>query len=179
MNLYICSAAALFLGILLDFIIGDPPGWYHPVQAIGALISKTEGWLRKLFPRTPKGERAAGGILVVLVAGCSTLVSLGLLLACYHVHILLGIGVEAVICGALLAAKSLRKESGNVRIALETEGVEAGRKAVSMIVGRDTDTLSEGSGSGSGGDCGGEYLGRSDCPHVLYGPVWRCGGIFL
>ncbi len=143
MNLYICSAAALFLGILLDFIIGDPPGWYHPVQAIGALISKTEGWLRKLFPRTPKGERAAGGILVVLVAGCSTLVSLGLLLACYHVHILLGIGVEAVICGALLAAKSLRKESGNVRIALETEGVEAGRKAVSMIVGRDTDTLSE------------------------------------
>ena len=143
MNLYICTTAALFLGILLDFIVGDPPGWYHPVQAIGGMITRTERWLRNLFPKTPKGERTSGVVLVFLVTGCSTLIPLGLLLACYHVHVLLGTGVEAVLCGSLLAAKSLRQESGKVQEALETEGVEAGRKAVSMIVGRDTEHLSE------------------------------------
>ena len=46
-------------------------------------------------------------------------------------------------CYQILAVKSLKTESDKVFRALKEEGLEAGRKAVSMIVGRDTDSLDE------------------------------------
>ena len=51
--------------------------------------------------------------------------------------------LACVFCWQLLAAKSLRTESLKVEKALEEEGLEAGRRAVSMIVGRDTRDLTE------------------------------------
>lgn len=137
------SGIALLLGVLWDFAVGDPKGWHHPVIAIGRLISGMEKALRRLFPRTKTGERLAGILLAVLVTGCSTLVPAAVLFLCYRLHPLLGILLESLMCGMLLAAKSLKKESMKVAEALETEGLEAGRKAVSMIVGRDTAQLSE------------------------------------
>lgn len=138
-----CSAIALALGVLWDFIIGDPRGWYHPVMAIGRLISGLEKLLRRLFPPTKAGERTAGVLLVVLVAGCSTLIPGAALFVCYRIHPAAGIVLEGLMCGTLLAAKSLKTESMKVAEALEMEGLEAGRTAVSMIVGRDTGQLSE------------------------------------
>lgn len=44
-------------------------------------------------------------------------------------------------CYQILAARSLQKESNLVYLALKNEGIEAARKAVSMIVGRDTENL--------------------------------------
>ena len=62
--MYLCyHTAALFLGILLDAVIGDPKGWYHPVMAIGWLIQRLEQVLRRLFPSTKRGERLAGIVL--------------------------------------------------------------------------------------------------------------------
>lgn len=141
---YFCySTVALFLGILVDLIIGDPQGWPHPVAAIGWLIGRLEGWLRRLFPETRKGERLAGFLLVVIVVGISTLLPAAVLRCSYHIHPLAGILVEAWICGRLLAAKSLKTESMKVAYALECKGLAAGRQAVSMIVGRDTEQLDE------------------------------------
>ena len=99
--------------------------------------------LRRLFPETKTGERVAGTLLAVSVAGCSAVVPAAVLFVCYRIHPLLGILLESLMCGMLLAAKSLKKESMKVAEALETEGLEAGRKAVSMIVGRDTAQLDE------------------------------------
>lgn len=143
MNMIIYSTIALFMGVLLDFIIGDPQGWYHPVMGIGWLIARLEKLLRSLFPKTPKGERIAGVFLAFLVIGVSTLLPAAALILFYWIHPALGIMLEAVMCGSLLAAKSLKTESMKVGKALETEGLTAGRKAVSMIVGRDTESLSE------------------------------------
>lgn len=143
MNILIYSAIALFLGILLDFIIGDPQGWYHPVMGIGWLITKMEKLLRQLFPKTQKGERIAGIFLAILVVGVSTLFPAIFLALFYQIQPIAGILLEAAMCGSLLAAKSLKTESMKVGKALETEGITAGRKAVSMIVGRDTESLSE------------------------------------
>ena len=67
MGVGIYSAIALFLGILFDFLVGDPQGWYHPVMAVGWLVKKTEQALRGIFPHTPKGERLAGGVLAAVV----------------------------------------------------------------------------------------------------------------
>lgn len=62
MNLY-----AIFIGFLLDLLIGDPHWMYHPVRLIGKLIEVLETGLRKIFPKTEAGERKAGFTLVVLV----------------------------------------------------------------------------------------------------------------
>ena len=49
-------------GFILDLLMGDPRWLYHPVCLIGNLISILEKGIRKVFPKTDKGERA-GGIL--------------------------------------------------------------------------------------------------------------------
>ena len=55
----------------------------------------------------------------------------------------LGVLVESFMCYQILATKSLSTESDKVRRALEEEGLPSARKAVSMIVGRDTENLTE------------------------------------
>lgn len=134
---------AVALGFLLDFILGDPHWMPHPVRAIGRLISVLEPPLRKVFPKTEGGELAAGCVLAVLVTGISAGVTGLLLWLCGRVHPWLAFGVETVACYQLLAAKSLKTESMKVYAALKEESLEAGRKAVSMIVGRDTAALDE------------------------------------
>lgn len=61
------SMAALGAGFILDLIIGDPRWLYHPVCLIGNLIAFLEKILRKIFPKTNKGELAAGIVGVILV----------------------------------------------------------------------------------------------------------------
>lgn len=139
----ICSTAALFLGFLLDLILGDPHGMWHPVISIGHLIEKTEQSLRKVFPKTQRGELVGGSCLVLVVAAVSTAVPLALVVLCYRLHWSLGLVLETVMCYFILATKALKTESMRVAQALEQEGLAAGRRAVSMIVGRDTESLSE------------------------------------
>ena len=132
---------ALPLGFALDLLIGDPPGWPHPVIAIGKLISGLEWLLRRLFPKTPEGEHLAGGLLWLTVAGISFAVPYGLLKLCYDARPWLGLVLESVMCWQILAVKSLRDESIKVYEALKTGDLEAARRAVSMIVGRDVERL--------------------------------------
>lgn len=143
MDLFICSTVALFFGILLDFILGDPHGWWHPVIGIGKIITKTEKIVRNIFPKTKKGERVGGIVLAVVVILLSVAIPAVLLYAAYRLHPIVGMVLEAVMCYAMLAAKSLKTESMKVAEALEQDGLEAGRKVVSMIVGRDTERLDE------------------------------------
>ena len=63
---------AVCAGFALDFFIGDPEGWYHPVRAIGWLIRRLETLLRGRFPKTRRGELAAGAALAALVAGAAS-----------------------------------------------------------------------------------------------------------
>ena len=82
----IYSTEALMLGFLLDLLLGDPQGMWHPIIAIGHLIDGTEKFLRRIFPKT-KGQELAGGIfLVLIVTLVSTGVPLGLVLICYKIH---------------------------------------------------------------------------------------------
>lgn len=142
MNL-IYTTVALVIGFLLDFMLGDPHGMWHPIIAVGNLIAKAERGIRKVFPKTNGGELAGGVCLVVIVTVVSAGVPMLLVMLCYHIHWIVGICFEAVLCYFILATKSLKTESMKVAKALEQEGLTAGRKAVSMIVGRDTEELSE------------------------------------
>ena len=137
------SLAALIIGSIVDFILGDPRGLWHPVQGIGWVISRLERILRRIFPSGKTGERWAGGLLVILTLLISVGLPALLLFLLSSIHPLLSFLLSCIFCWQMLAAKSLRVESMKVQEALEQEGLEAGRRAVSMIVGRDTRDLTE------------------------------------
>ena len=143
MELFKCTTIALFVGVILDFILGDPHGWWHPVIGIGKIITRTEHIVRNIFPKNKRGERIGGAVLAIVVIVVSVAIPAILLYIAYHLHWIAGIILEAIMCYTMLAAKSLKVESMKVANALEQEGLEAGRKAVSMIVGRDTQRLDE------------------------------------
>ncbi|MFT4146245.1 MAG: adenosylcobinamide-phosphate synthase CbiB [Mobilitalea sp.] len=137
------SLIALFCGYLLDLIVGDPHWLWHPVRGIGNLISSTEKLLRRVFPKDSKGELVAGGLLVVIVITVSAVVPGIVLFLLFRWNVYAGILAEIIMCGQLLATKSLKVESMKVHDALIKGDVEGGRQAVSMIVGRDTKNLSQ------------------------------------
>lgn len=134
---------AVLAGCFLDLCIGDPHWLWHPVCGIGFLIRVLENTLRKCFPRGEKGELAAGFCLVVLVLFITGLFSAGFLAAAYSVSSYAGVLTEAVMCFQMMAWKSLKTESMKVCKALEAKDVEKARQAVSMIVGRDTENLTD------------------------------------
>lgn len=134
---------ALIVGFVLDALLGDPYDMPHVIRLIGSFIAAAERALRRVFPATAPGERVAGVALVLLVAGVSTACAWGVLAAAYGVSAWLGCAVESLVCYQMIAARQLRIEALRVRDALEKDGLEAARTAVSMIVGRDTQNLDE------------------------------------
>ena len=137
------SLGALVAGFCIDLLVGDPHGFPHPVVLIGKCISVLERALRRICPKTPAGERAAGAILWGAVVIVSTGVPALLLWLCGLVSPWLRLAAESVMCWQILAVKSLRDESMKVYDALESGDLAASRHAVSMIVGRDTDRLDD------------------------------------
>ena len=137
------SFLALVIGFCIDLLIGDPHSIPHPVVGIGKLISALEKRLRRLFPKTDRGEIAAGGVLWVLVVVICTAIPAGILYLCHRLSPWLRLTVESIMCWQILATKSLKDESMNVYKALESGDLERSRHAVSMIVGRDTARLDD------------------------------------
>ena len=80
---------------------------------------------------------------MLVVVTVSTGVPAVILSVAYKYFWKLGLALESFWCYQILATKSLKVESDRVYIALKDKGLEAGRKAVSMIVGRDTQNLTE------------------------------------
>ena len=137
------SLLAVVLGFGIDLIVGDPHSIPHPVIFIGKLISTMEKLVRKIFPKTIKGENFAGGVLWLVVVAISVTVPALLLWLCYGIHVWLGLAIESIMCWQILATKSLKDESMKVHAALKTGNIEKSRYAVSMIVGRDTENLDD------------------------------------
>lgn len=135
------TALALLIGFCIDCLLGDPHCLPHPVVLIGKLIAWLETGLRRLFPKTPRGETAAGGVLWVLTVLCSAGVPLAILVGCRRISGWLALGVHSIMCWQIIAPRSLARESMKVYTALKTGTLEQARYAVSMIVGRDTQQL--------------------------------------
>jgi adenosylcobinamide-phosphate synthase len=128
----------LLAGFLLDLLLGDPYRLPHPVRLIGRGIAGLERILRK---RLPGRERMAGILLAAVILVLSTAIPSLVLFLCYRICVWLGVAVESVFCYYLLAARCLAKESSKVYRAAVAGDVEGARRAVSMIVGRDTAPL--------------------------------------
>lgn len=137
------ALAALIVGYGLDLLLGEPSFLYHPIRVIGNLIALLEKWLRKVFPKTPKGELAGGVFLVILVCLAGYGVPALLLFAAFKIHPVIGFLLEVLWCWQIPATKCLKDESMKVYQKLKENDLPGARYAVSMIVGRDTENLSE------------------------------------
>lgn len=137
------STLAVALGFLLDLLIGDPHWLYHPIRLVGALISVLEKFLRSLFPKGRNGELAAGVFLLVLTAGITAGCAWGILYAAGLIHPYVRFALETVMCYQILATKALKDETMKVYTALSEGDLAKARHAVSMVVGRDTESLDE------------------------------------
>lgn len=123
---------------------------YHPIRVIGNLISVLEKGLRKLLcsrihaseqEKKNRREVLAGGILWILTVSLSFLVPAVLLFAAGKVHPAVRFLLETFWCYQIFAARCLVGESRKVYQKLKEDDLPGARRAVSMIVGRDTENL--------------------------------------
>ena len=135
------SGLAVLGGFVLDAVFGDPAWLPHPVVLMGKCISKLEKTLRARFPKTQQGELLAGAVLAFCLPVGTFLVTSAVCLLAAKISPWLGLAVQMFWCGQALAAKGLVQESRNVYGELVKPDLPAARKAVSRIVGRDTQNL--------------------------------------
>lgn len=136
----------LSLALILDRVVGDPPQLWNKIPHPVVLFGKAIGWGEKRFNDRSLPEerlrRSGMWLTIGLIAAC---VLAGLALD-YLLPLLgtAGALAEVVLVAVFLAQKSLADHVAAVARGLRDDGLEGGRKAVSMIVGRDPDRLDEG-----------------------------------
>lgn len=132
---FVIALLPLLTGSLLDLAFGDPERLPHPIVWFGKIISKLEHRLNNGSNKKIKG----GIVAVFLIAGVFTLTSL--LLHMISPIVWLNIAIQAILIFYCLAGTTLIRE---VKMTFEAidRSLEAGRKQVGRIVGRDTSELS-------------------------------------
>jgi len=124
---------------ILDVLFGDPRFLPHPVIFIGKLVRRLELTLAGLFNHV----RKAGILLLVATLFFTALVAVGTLLLARVVDPLLGSLAAVWLAWTTLALRSLHRESRKVVKHLERGSLVEARRALSMIVGRQTSQLDE------------------------------------
>lgn len=130
----------LLLSSVLDFIFGDPLRLPHPIVYIGKLITGLE---KLLSPNSTKRDVPKGVLIFILTVIISFLIPFAVLLILYRVNFWLGLILEIFWSFQILAARTLSIEAYKVKKYLDDGNLKEARRALSMIVGRDTSQLTE------------------------------------
>ncbi len=128
--------------LVLDYAIGDPWHWYHPVQAMGAAITMGQTLILQWGSR-PWQQRLGGGILMVLVVTLSYGYAWGLIALATEVDLGLGILVQTILLASCWGSRSLRRAAEEVLDPLRAGNLVEARTWLSRYVGRDTQDLSQ------------------------------------
>ncbi len=121
--------ALLLAAALLDRLLGDPPGWPHPVRLIGRVLDALE----RRAPRRPPARRLYGAACTVAVAGTCALAA--------HLVVsppVLGVAAALYLSYAGLALGCLLREARAVMALLDAGDLSGARRAVAMLVSRET-----------------------------------------
>ncbi|WP_174616520.1 adenosylcobinamide-phosphate synthase CbiB [Virgibacillus ihumii] len=133
-----CHLAAIVLAVALDWLIGDPEKWPHPVKGFGRLIGLLDRRLNNGRFRKLKGVLLV--LTVVLAAfGSSCL----LMVLSYQWHPVAGVALEAVLISTTIAQNNLAEAVMRVYHLLEAANLPEARTKLSYIVGRETNRLPE------------------------------------
>ena len=151
--------AVLILAAVLDYSIGDPWGWPHPVQAMGWAIDRYTRLVFNIWNNPPGkrqnlGDSPAGDQPKLLLRCAGIILAIGLILGSYTVswsivqaaswvHPLLGIAFESILLASCFAGRSLRAAAEDVLAPLNVGDLVKARERLSLYVGRDTENLSQ------------------------------------
>lgn len=169
-SLILLNTMCIMIGMLMDALVGDPIGFMHIVIVIGKFISFLEKKLYK-YDDDRKLQEAKGSLIAFIVPSVAIIIAGIVLDMAFKIHPVLYVIIESFLCWQVVAAKDLAYESLRVYKALNGERIvlpdfENGgkvvleevpgktdeskslklnnaRRAVSLIVGRDTQTLDE------------------------------------
>ncbi|MCR4723752.1 MAG: adenosylcobinamide-phosphate synthase CbiB [Eubacteriales bacterium] len=130
----------LLAASVLDMLLADPRWLYHPVNAIGWLIVRTEKVMRKVFPNN---LRLGGVMMWVFVVSVSFFYAFFVLFIAKKINIWLYYALDVFMCYQMLAARGLDQETMKVYRKLAEEDIPGARTQLSYIVGRDTENLDE------------------------------------
>lgn len=146
LSVFSLPPALLIFAFFIDLAIGDPKWMPHPVRLIGAVISKTENILRRFF-KTPGGERFAGILLVAIIVIPVFLITFLIIKVAQTFSTNIVIFFASVffvyLTAAIIATGELMRSVKKVIEAVESGNLKDARVKLSMIVGRDTQNLSE------------------------------------
>ena len=131
---YILPAA-----FILDLLLGDPSFLPHPVRWMGKAISIFEPCFRKLSKRL----FTSGLFFSLFLISASFAISFFVVYLSRSIHPVFGSAVEILLIYYSISVRSLRESAIGVMNAFQNTGISGARKTVSMIVGRDTENLSE------------------------------------
>jgi adenosylcobinamide-phosphate synthase len=134
------SPALLIVAVIADLALGDPVYRWHPVRLVGTLLTWIEGRLR-----AAGCDGYGGGVL--LLAALAT-VSLSVVIALLSLAVLgsvvLAWFVHAFLLYSFLALGDLLRHVSRIESAVRAGDLAGARRAVSALVGRDTDRMDGG-----------------------------------
>jgi adenosylcobinamide-phosphate synthase len=134
------AAITLMSAAMLDYAIGDPWGWLHPVQVMGWAIDRWSKLTWK-YLNQPIFRKISGiGLFLFLVVG-SGAGSWLFLDALKSLHPVVAQILEIILLASCLAGRSLRQAAQDVLTPLSTGDVDEARLRLKKYVGRDTDRL--------------------------------------
>jgi adenosylcobinamide-phosphate synthase len=133
----------LIIAAYLDYLIGDPWGWLHPVQVMGWLIDRFTKVTLK-YCHQPYLRRIAGVVLFWGLILGSGAISWSIVYACAWVHPWLSVGMQSIALASCFAGRSLRQAAEDVLSVVDPDDLSLARSRLSRYVGRDTDKLSIG-----------------------------------
>ncbi|PSB17971.1 cobalamin biosynthesis protein [filamentous cyanobacterium CCP2] len=132
----------MLLAAGLDYLVGDPWNWLHPVQVMGWGIRHYTDFVLKRWDE-PITQRIAGIGLTIGLMSLSGWLGWLLIWLANSVHPWLGVAVASIILASCFAGRSLRHAAEEVLTPLQQGDLETARSTLSRYVGRDTDDLSE------------------------------------
>lgn len=130
----------LIVASILDFAIGDPWGWPHPVRAMGWAIAQATSFIFR-HVRAPAAQRLAGTFLTVCLLAVSAAIGWGSIWVAYSLNYWLGLATESILLASCFAGRSLRDAAIAVLTPLQAGDTERARSVLSLYVGRDTENL--------------------------------------
>lgn len=136
------TPAVLVLAALLDYGIGDPWNWVHPVQVMGWGIQRYSQFCLRLF-QSPNLLRLAGIGLAVFTISLSSFIGWLMIALANDLHPFLGLTVAVILLASCFAGRSLRQAAEDVLQPLAVGDLVTARAKLSRYVGRDTADLSE------------------------------------
>src|SRR5690625_834174 len=130
----------VILAVILDFLLGDPYSFPHPVKLMGRIISLEEKLARRLAKNRLQ-LKIAGFFITIINIGLGFFLPFFLLKLVKKYRLAYSL-LNIYLIYTCIAARSLHYEAMKVKRALSI-GLDEGRQRLSYIVGRDTSYLDE------------------------------------